>query len=284
MTAPVIRNISDTAAWVAIFRAMETERSEPLFRDPYARRLAGKRGEEIMEKVGRAKSHAWSYTMRTYLVDQLVEQEIRNGADMVVNLAAGLDARPYRMKLPESLQWVEIDLPPLLEYKEQNLRNETPVCRLRRIPLDLADVAARRPLFAELGRSARRIMVISEGLIVYLGADEACALARDLTAAPAFQRWATDLINPRLLEMLRKQVGSDLENAGAPLKFAPAEGPDFFIPCGWRPVEVRSMFREAANLKRLPFPLNLFAFLPDAKPGGKQPWGGICLLGRISPS
>jgi O-methyltransferase involved in polyketide biosynthesis len=40
-----IRNISDTARWVAVYRARETERPDPVFRDPFARRLAGERGE-----------------------------------------------------------------------------------------------------------------------------------------------------------------------------------------------------------------------------------------------
>src|SRR3974390_288427 len=41
---PLIRNISDTAFWAAIYRARETEQPNPLFRDPFARRLAGTRG------------------------------------------------------------------------------------------------------------------------------------------------------------------------------------------------------------------------------------------------
>ncbi len=41
-----IRNVSDTALWVAMYRAMESERADALFYDPYARVLAGERGEE----------------------------------------------------------------------------------------------------------------------------------------------------------------------------------------------------------------------------------------------
>ena len=66
---------------------------------------------------------------------------------MVVNLAAGLDARPYRMALPPNLDWIEVDLPDLVDYKERILAGETPACRLERVRLDLADVAARRKLF-----------------------------------------------------------------------------------------------------------------------------------------
>jgi O-methyltransferase involved in polyketide biosynthesis len=54
---------------------------------------------------------------------------------MVVNLAAGLDTRPYRMALPSGLQWIEVDLPDLLVYKAEALAAETPVCTLQRVAL-----------------------------------------------------------------------------------------------------------------------------------------------------
>jgi methyltransferase (TIGR00027 family) len=279
--APLIRNISDTAAWVAMYRAMESERQDAVFRDPYARRLAGTRGEEIMKKMAAARKHAWSYVARTYLFDTYIAQEIAAGADMIVNLAAGLDARPYRMQLPSSLQWIEVDLPDLIAYKEDILRAEKPVCKLERVRLDLSDVNARRALFTELGRRAKRVMAMCEGLIIYLTADEACGLGKDLASQPAFQRWAIDLCSPRLLKMLQKEIGSPLRDAGAPLKFAPEEGPAFFTKCGWKPIDVRSLLHTASPLKRLPFMYRLFALFPDSK-GTKpsQPWGGGVLLGR----
>jgi len=278
---PVIRNISDTAAWVAIYRAWESEREDAVFRDPFARRLAGARGEEIMQKISAAKKYAWSYVARTYLFDTFVAKEVAAGADMVVNLAAGLDTRPYRMQLPASLQWIDVDLPDLLSYKQDILRGEKPACKYESVALDLSNATARRELFASLGRRAKRVMTMSEGLLVYLTADEVCQLGKDLAAQPTFQRWATDLISPGLLKMLQKQIGSPLRDAGAPLKFAPENGPEFFINCGWKPIEVRSMLHTAAQLKRAPFFLSLFAKFPDSK-GTKpsRPWGGGVLLGR----
>ena len=40
-TSTPISHVSDTAHWVAMYRAMESERPDALFRDPHARRLAG---------------------------------------------------------------------------------------------------------------------------------------------------------------------------------------------------------------------------------------------------
>ncbi len=279
MTDHLIRNISDTALWVAVYRARESERPDAVFRDPYARRLAGERGEQIMSSIKPSQRYAWSYTARTHLIDTFLEQEVARGADMVIDLAAGLDARPWRMALPASLRWVDVDLPDILEYKAEVLRSEKPVCRYESSPLDLADASARHGVFDELARTSKRALIISEGLLVYLTADEVCALATDLARQRSFGTWATDLTNPRLLKMLQRQVGSRLDQAGAPLKFGPEEGPRFFERCGWKPVEVRGMLHAAAKLHRLSLLFRLFSLLPDTK--GEKPkavWGGVVLL------
>src|SRR2546427_2139072 len=94
-----IRNISDTARWVAVYRARETDRPNAVFRDPFARRLAGERGEQIAQAMPFDNRSGWPFVARTYLFDELIAQGVREGVDMVLNLAAGLDARPYRMDL-----------------------------------------------------------------------------------------------------------------------------------------------------------------------------------------
>src|ERR1022692_3190883 len=152
-----VRNISDTALWVAYFRALETRRPDALFRDPFAERLAGEHGFHLANTLPDGNKHEWAWMARTYLFDQFLAREIKDGADLVINLAAGLDARPYRMQLPPALQWVEIDLPEILTYKEGILYGEKPTCRLERIRLDLSDVDARKPAFAELAGRARKI-------------------------------------------------------------------------------------------------------------------------------
>ena len=100
---PPIRHISDTALWVAVYRARESERADAVFHDPYAGKLAGDRGTQIAAAMPFAQRHSWSYVARTWLVDQVIERELSRNTDMVINLAAGLDARPYRMRLPASL-------------------------------------------------------------------------------------------------------------------------------------------------------------------------------------
>ena len=279
---PALRGISDTAHWVAVYRAKETERPDALFRDPYARRLAGERGDQLAgTTLATQEKNTWAFVVRTYLVDRMILRMVEEGTGAVLNLAAGLDARPYRLPLPPDLVWVEVDLPGIMDEKEAVLRDEQPVCRLERVRLDLSDTAARRGLFERVGRAATRTLVLTEGLLVYLTRKENAALARDLAAVPGFAHWILDIPSPGLLRMLQRQIGRHLGDAGAPLKFGPEEGPEFFVPHGWRPLEVRSMLREAARVKRVSWFLRLLALLPHSNGRqGSRPWSGVCLMER----
>jgi methyltransferase (TIGR00027 family) len=279
----LIRNISDTARWVAVYRADETERPDALFRDPYARRLMGERGPQIADAAAKLRRDPWPFVVRTYLFDEFISRAVAGGCDLVVNLAAGLDARPYRMPLPPSLQWVEIDLPEIIDEKTEILRADKPVCSLERIRLDLADVNARRTVFDDLGRRAKKTLILSEGLVIYLSREEVGALADDLAKPPSFRQWVVEIASPGLLKMMERTIGKRVREAGAPLKFGPEEGPDFFVPHRWKPTDVRSMFGTAAKLRRLPFFMQLMSFLPESNGRqGRRPWTGVCFLEKTA--
>ena len=91
-----IRNVSDTALWVAIYRATESERRDAIFNDPYARRLGGARGEAIVRSMPSSEYSAWPIIVRTGVMDHIVRRCVRAGAKTVLNLAAGLAERGAR--------------------------------------------------------------------------------------------------------------------------------------------------------------------------------------------
>jgi len=276
-----LQSISDTALWVAVYRARETERRDALFRDHLARRLAGVRGERIAQSLTPGRREDWPFVARTHLFDQFIAAELKAGADMIVNLAAGLDARPYRMELPASLRWVEVDLPSVLDYKETVLRSERPRCQVERIRLDLAAREQRRELFAQLAEGVRRAVVVSEGLLVYMEQEQVATLAEDLAVPATFSRWILDIASPGLLWMLQERWSQQLGRAAAPLQFAPEQGPEFFVPYGWRPIRVESMLKTAARLKRVSWFMRLLALLPESTgKQGNRPWSGVCRMAR----
>ena len=83
---------------------------------------------------------------------------------------------------------------------------------------------------------------------------------------------------------MNEQMGELVRQAGLSYQFGPADGPEFFARCGWKPVQVRSVFRTAAELNRLPAAMKAFAAMPDPPQPWKlpMPWSAVCLLERSS--
>jgi methyltransferase (TIGR00027 family) len=280
MTAePPVRGVVDTARWVALYRAEETDRPDAHFRDPWARTLAGERGARIVAALPPSTRRiGWSFVARTVLLDQVIQDEVAGGVTTVVNLAAGMDTRPYRLPLPSTLRWIEVDERELLAEKAAIMAEVPPHCKVERVALDLTDQPARREFFQRIGGPGERVMVVSEGLLVYLTEAQVTTLAQDLHQA-GFVSWAIDLTSPRLLQMIQGDVGRRLAAGGAPFQFAPQDGPQFFAKLGWHPVGIHPLMPTAARLKRLPFMLRLFARLPGAGTfHPRRPWSAVCLL------
>ncbi len=275
---PPLRNVSDTALLVAVHRARESERGDALFHDPYARALAGERGERIARELASGVS-GWPVVARTLFFDEVIARMARSGRiGCVLNLAAGLDARPYRLDLPGDLLWVEADLPDMLEYKVERLANETPHCLLERVAGDLNDPLAR-------GRAAdataqRSTLVVTEGLLVYLAKEDVVGLARDLAARANFDHWLLDISSPQAISWgKRGKLGRQLKSANASHRFAPAAGFEFFRPYGWQPVEVASLWEEARRLDRLPGFLKLLeAITPRTR---REPYHSLNRVGLL---
>lgn len=197
------------------------------------------------------ENSAWSMIVRTAVLDDFIMQKVKNDdIDTVLNLAAGLDTRPYRLELPLSLRWIEVDLQDILSYKEQKLAEAIPKCELERIRLDLTDTAGRKKLFEDINREARSVLVISEGLLVYLTEENVVDLASDLYSQPHFNWWIFDILTPVLFEWLLKNSFRRFDDGDVKMHFAPEEGPAFFQKYGWKESEVRMISKESRRLKR----------------------------------
>jgi methyltransferase (TIGR00027 family) len=243
-----IRHTSESALLTAGWRAMESSRPDALFHDPLAAGLAGERGLRIARTLPEG---AWVVAIRTVPIDAFVNSAISSGIDTVINLGAGMDTRPYRMDLPASLHWVEVDFPSLIVSKDAQLSTEVPACSIERVGLDLADRDARRELFDRIFATSTRATVLTEGVLGDLSVDEAGGLADDLRARPACKSWVIDYFSARLLAAYQKHQ----PHRNVPVRFAPPSWEAFFTEHGWRINEIRFLGEESERLHR-PVPLS----------------------------
>src|SRR5207237_7763015 len=125
-------------------------------------------------------------------------------------------------------------------YKQAQLAGERPACALEQVGIDLTDLSRRRALFDGIGRAARRVLVVSEGLLIYLTPEAVASLAADLAVPASFRWWLIDLASPRLLKMMERTWGRAVAPVNAPFQFAPAEGTMVFEPDGCPEGDYRS--------------------------------------------
>jgi methyltransferase (TIGR00027 family) len=276
-TGHFITHVSDTARWTALHRATESARADALFSDPLAERLAGEHGRAIVARVPRSTRNGWWLIARTKIIDDVIVRSIADGCDRVLNLAAGLDTRPYRLDLPSDFPWIEADLPQLLAEKTQLLADQTPRCRLTRAAVDLSDPDAREAFFNEALDGAGKALVLTEGLLMYLEDRDVVALSAAIKR-PEVAWWMLDFAFPGLQRMMNKKMAGMLQNA--PFRFAPENGLAYFEDLGWRTLEVESLFVAAHRYRRLPMFMRPIAWLPQTdprRPGGR-PWSAAALL------
>ncbi len=183
-------SVGATAVMVAAARAVETDRPDPLIRDPYARLLvtnagAGAIWEAMLDPTLVAKAAAIdaetaaivaylrSYqAVRTNFFDTYFASAVAAGIRQVVILASGLDSRAYRLDWPAGTIVYEIDQPKVLSYKSTTLAENgvTPSAGRREVPADLRQdwpAALRDAGFDPTARTAW----LAEGLLMYLPAE-----------------------------------------------------------------------------------------------------------------
>ncbi|WP_067892641.1 class I SAM-dependent methyltransferase [Nocardia vaccinii] len=144
----ITESVGATAVGVAAMRARETSRTDALFQDPYAAKLVeavGSGWDKILRgQVGTDPERSRLYgplnammTARTVYIDEYFDAVGAAGIRQVVILAAGLDARAYRIEWPSGTVLFELDQPKVLEFKATALAGDEPTADRREVAIDL---------------------------------------------------------------------------------------------------------------------------------------------------
>ncbi len=157
---------ANTALLTAAARALEDERPDRLFADPYSKLLAGKEGLKLLEEFNEAFTLVEA--IRTRFFDDAIAQAIKDGIKQFVVLGAGLDTRPYRLEFPGGALWVEVDFASVLEYKRRVLKDIKANVKIADVGSDLTELDVERDLVPKGFKPEEQSAWIAEGLIAYL--------------------------------------------------------------------------------------------------------------------
>ncbi|MER7047623.1 class I SAM-dependent methyltransferase [Streptomyces jumonjinensis] len=263
LSCPVER----TALLTAALRAAETRREDRIYTDPYAARLAGDAGPELLAEVRAATFPAGRRrtvpdtpdfnAIRTRFFDDFLHDAAREpGMTQIVIAPAGMDSRAYRMEWPGHIRFFEIDRTDVVEFKAERLHGVTPRVAHRTVAVDLTDADWETRL-TDAGYDPELPSTwLLEGLLYYLPEGDARRLLERVAAIAApGSRIAADLVNsaaltlPSMRELLEVFAGW-----GCPWQFGSDEPEALFERCGFA-VEAVQPGEPGADFGRWPDPV-----------------------------
>ncbi|RUP07285.1 MAG: SAM-dependent methyltransferase [Mycobacterium sp.] len=226
----ITQSVGSTALGVAAARAAETESENPLIRDPFARvfldavgdgmwslyadpRLLAQASEIDPQVQARAQMLVDFMATRTAFFDEYFLSAADSGVRQVVILAAGLDARAWRLPWPDGTVVYELDQPKVLEFKTATLERHgaTPTAQLINVPIDLRQDWPQA--LQEAGFDPQQPSAWSaEGLVRYLPAQAQDLLFERIDALSAPGSWLASnvpgegFIDPDLVQRQREEM------------------------------------------------------------------------------
>ncbi len=263
-----INHLESTAYWTASVRALESQRADRLFDDPWAATLAEPEGAAWMEN--RSPDSVIPIILRTRFFDDFLERITRQeNIRQVVLLAAGLDTRAFRLNWPEQTRLFELDQPDVLAHKEaalQSIRGEA-CCQRQTIAVDLT---ANWPeaLLKNGFDSQTASLWLLEGFLFYLTNEAITLLLDTVTRLAAPTSWlGFDIVNSVTLTSPLTQKWIAMQAAaGAPWEGTMDDPVAFLAARGWQ-ASLTQAGAEDAHYGRWPFPI-----IPVTMPNMPHNW------------
>jgi methyltransferase (TIGR00027 family) len=227
--------VAGTGLLVAAIRAMESTRHDRLFTDPYADRLAGETGRALLAAAiaETGERSTVQIIVRTRFLDDALLRAVRT-AHQVVIVAAGMDARAYRLAWPEGAIVYELDQPTVIAAKDAVLANDQPRCRRVAVGVDLAEDWPTALTKSGFDPNAPTVWLI-EGLLQYLDEDAVRTLFDRVNrlSAPG-STLLYDVVGKTLLESpMTAPLVKAMAERGSPWLFGTDEPGDLAERHGW---------------------------------------------------
>jgi methyltransferase (TIGR00027 family) len=194
-------SVGATATMVAAARALASNETNPIINDPFAAPLVRAVGLDFFTRLvdGEVvtadtqdggerdlRLETDSIAVRTRFFDEFFLDAANDGLRQSVILAAGLDARAYRLSWPSGSVVYEVDQPQVIEFKSATMSalSATPAADRRTVSIDLREdwpAALRRSGFDDTKPTAWS----AEGLLMYLPPEAQDRLFDNITALSA---------------------------------------------------------------------------------------------------
>lgn len=236
--------ISNTAYYCCGVRMLDSEHPRSLCHDHFAKRFMDACGMQIFAPFRSETMPNISNTVRCYLIDEAIHSQLSEHPDsLIISIGAGFDSRPYRIKGGE---WVEIDEPQIIEYKNEKLPIAECTNKLTRIVIDFSSETLTEKLSAY--RTQQNIIIVIEGVFMYLENEAIEATISQLKTLFPKHILLCDLMTRPFFEKFAQSVHNKLVEAGARFTTRPDEPAGIFTQLGYVERARIPLFKRAYEL------------------------------------
>ena len=236
--------ISNTAFYCCGVRMEDAKKTPSICNDVYAERFMDERGKQIFEPFKSEKMPNISNITRCRLIDDYLLAEVSENSQLnIISIGAGFDSRPYRLR---GGNWLEIDEPQIISYKNEKLPVDECSNPLRRISIDFAHESLKEKLEAET--AGDHTVFVIEGVFMYL--EPGVIETTISTIQSLFPKHVLycDLMTKKFFTKFAQSVHSKLVASGGTFSERPDNPEKLFTRHNYKAIERIPMFRRAAEL------------------------------------
>lgn len=259
-----MKPVSKTAFYCTGVRALDARRPNPICGDAYAERFMDDEAWRVFEPFRQFTAPNISNAARARIIDDLLRERLAaNPASRVVLIGAGFDSRAFRL---EGGQWLEIDEPPVFDWKEPRLPAAECPNPLTRLPVNFATerLADRLAPFADAGP----VVIVVEGVLMYLGETRIRELLQTLRAAFPRGEILCDVMTVAFFNRFSREIHEKIRDLGASFSLPERPLEVIFADEHYRETRQIAIGRHPAALKLMPFHLRLAVRLMPMFGGG----------------
>lgn len=168
-------------------KALDADFEHPILGDKFAKNALAQLDYD-WEQIGITSTWAPLVTVRTAQFDIWVRQFLaHHHSATVVHLGCGLDSRVFRLDPGPQIDWYDVDFPEVIALREQ-VYPQRPNYRL------VATSATDQTWLDEIPTD-RPVLLVAEGISMYLTADDGLALLRNVVSRFPFGELQIDFYN-----------------------------------------------------------------------------------------
>jgi methyltransferase (TIGR00027 family) len=242
--------ISRTAYYTLGVRAWDAAQPTPICGDSFAARFMSAEAEKIWEQFQDFPRPNASNAARHAIIDEHLSTELATHPNArVVVIGAGFDTRAFRLK---GGQWIEVDEPAIISYKEARLPAASAPNPLTRVPVSFDEELLTERLAPFAGKEPTQVVI--EGVLMYLTQPQRRELLHALRDLFPRHFVYCDLMRQSFFKRYARDLHQKFVAMGTTFTDLSERPERLFIEAGYRPLGWTSIALRAAELRGFGIP------------------------------